>query len=380
MTRKSAAFLFGTMLLLLVLGVIMQVSIGPYTIKPKGVTDPYYDAKNQATFIGLGLLGLWFTAWLDYRRYAQWSKVLYAIALIALLACFLPMIGVYKNGAYRWIRLGFIFQPSEFAKIVGIIAVATWCAHWAELRKSFLHGFLWPMLIVGALIIAIAAEVDLGNAALLAVASISVLYAGGTRLRYLGLMCLGGLSALTFVVLRDPERLGRITAYLDLEKARSGDGWQQYAGLLAYGSGGPTGLGIGNSHQKMGSLPYANSDMISSVIGEELGGWFCLFMIGCYLTMVVAGFLIAIHAPDRFGKLLGFGLVCLIAVQAVIHLGVTTALLPNKGMPLPFVSAGGTNMVSLLCAVGILLNIHRQSARLVANEPVLGRAKLTPAL
>jgi cell division protein FtsW len=130
----------------------------------------------------------------------------------------------------------------------------------------------------------------------------------------------------------------------------------------------------------MWSLPYANSDMISSVIGEELGGWFCIFLVGCYVTLTVAGFFIAIHAPDRFGKLLGFGLVCLIAMQAVIHLGVTTAMLPNKGMPLPFVSAGGTNMICLLCAVGILLNLHRQSARLAAKDPVLGRAKLTPAI
>jgi cell division protein FtsW len=380
MTRKSAAFLFGTMLLLITLGIIMQVSIGPYTLKPKGVTDPYYDAKNQVTFVGVGLLGLWFAAWLDYRRYAQWSKVLYAVALVALLACFLPMIGVRINGSSRWLNLGFRFQPSEFAKIVGVITVAAWCSYWAEQRRSFLHGFLWPMLLAVALIMAIALEVDLGNAALLTVAAISVLYAGGTRLRYLGIICLGGISALTIAVMRDPERLGRILAYMDLEKTRSGDGMQQYLGLLAYGSGGPTGLGIGNSHQKVWSLPYANSDMISSVIGEELGGWFCLFMIGCYVTMVVAGFLIAIHAPDRFGKLLGFGLVCLIAMQALIHLGVTTALLPNKGMPLPFVSAGGTNMISLLFSVGILLNIHRQSARLKSNDPVLGRAKLTPAL
>jgi cell division protein FtsW len=385
MTRKSAAFLFGTMLLLIVLGVIMQVSIGPH-IKHAGVTDPYYDAKNQAIFVGIGLLGLLFTAWFDYRRYAQWAKVLYVLALLSLIACFLPVIGLRINGASRWVKLGLAFQPSEFAKVVGVIVVATWCTKYPELRKTFLYGFLLPMVIVGGLIAAVVVEVDLGNAMLLTCASLSVLYAAGTRLRYLGILVILVVGSLTMAIMFLPalrERMDRITAFLHLDdpKYRAGDGMQQWLGLRAYWSGGPTGLGLGNSHEKlMGSLPYANSDMISSVVGEELGGWFCIFLIGCYVTMTVSGFFIAIHAPDRFGKLLGFGLVCLLALQTVVHFGVTTALLPNKGMPLPFVSAGGTNLITLLCAMGILLNLHRQSARMVNTDAVLGRAKFTPAV
>jgi cell division protein FtsW len=380
MTRKSAACLLTTVLLLIVLGIIMQISIGPYTVKPPGVTDPYYDVKNQATYIILGLLGLTITAFTDYRRYSQWAWVLYGISLATLILCYFPPIGIRINGSSRWLRLGFQFQPSELAKIIGVITIASWCARRPEYRRSFLQGFLFPLLIAGAPVIAIAAEVDLGNASLLTMATLCVLYASGTRLRYLGLSILAALSALGFAILLQPERLNRIRAFFDLKGHSGQDGYQQYLGLIAYGSGGPTGMGLGNSRQKVGSLPYANSDMISSVIGEELGGWFSLAMILCYILMIVSGFLIAIHAPDRFGKLLGFGLVCLLATQTIIHLGVTTALIPNKGMPLPFVSAGGTNLLSLLVLIGILLNIQRQTVRNTTTHPTLGRAKFTPAI
>ena len=221
--------------------------------------------------------------------------------VVLLLLCFAyPVI----NGSHRWIKLGVQFQPSELAKIIGVMVVAAWCAERAEARKTFLQGFLYPMGIVGAMIIAIALEIDLGNAMLLTFASLSVLYAGGTRLRYLGTLVLSAGAALTLAITLLPERMARVMAFMDLEKYRSGDGLQQWLGLMAFGSGGPTGVGLGNSRQKMWSLPYANSDMISSVIGEELGGWFCIFLVGCYVTMVVAGFFIAIHAPDRFGSCL----------------------------------------------------------------------------
>lgn len=379
MARKSASFLLGSMLLLLVLGLIMQVSIGPYVLR--GAENPYGEAYKQGLNIGVGLIALVMALHFDYERYADWCWFLFAIALLSLLACYLPGISAPKNGARRWLDLkGASVQPSEFAKIVGIMVVAAWCAENAEARRTFLKGFFLPVCIVGALILAIAFEVDLGNASLLTVGALAVLFAAGARLRYLGMIVVTAVGGLAFAITFLKERMDRLIAFTDLEKYRGGDGLQQWQGLIAYGTGGPTGLGLGNSHQKMGSLPYANSDMISSIIGEELGGWFTIMMIGCYVTLTVAGFFIAIHAPTRFGKLLGFGLVSLIAMQTVIHLGVTTALLPNKGMPLPFVSAGGSNMICLMLAVGILLNICKQSMHLAHQDPVLGRAKLTPAL
>lgn len=379
MARKSAALLVCCMLLLLALGFIMQISIGPFTIGSKG--DPYAEVKRQMMFAGIGVFLLWVMLKVDYRRLAQWSWVIFGVTALLLGLCLIPGIGMEINGARRWIRFpGGAFQPSEFAKISGILSVAAWCARHPEQRQTFSKGFAIPLVIAGVLVMLIAVEIDLGNAALLSVGALAVIYAAGARLRFLVLSILpiaGGFGA---AILFLPERMGRFLAFMDLEKYRAGDGLQQFGCLIAYASGGITGQGVGNSRQKMGALPYANSDMISAIIGEEFGGLFCLGMIVVYSLLCVAGFFIAIHAPDRFGKLLGFGLVSLLATQTFIHLGVTTALLPNKGMPLPFVSAGGSNLICLMFAVGILLNIHKQGMQMRSQDVLLGRAKFTPAL
>jgi cell division protein FtsW len=156
------------------------------------------------------------------------------------------------------------------------------------------------------------------------------------------------------------QRLARLLAFLDLEKHRLGAGLQQYQALIAFGSGGVDGLGLGNSRQKQAYLPEAHTDFIFSIIGEELGLRCTLMIVFCYILIIVCGVLISMNARDRFGMLLGFGLVVVIALQAAVNIGVNTALLPNKGLPLPFVSYGGSNLAFCLMAVGILINIYRQ--------------------
>ena len=379
MARKSAALLICCMLPLLALGFIMQISIGPFTIGSRG--NPYAEVKRQMMFAGIGTVLLWIMLKLDYRRLAQWSWVLFGVAFVSLGLCLIPGIGIVINGASRWLWFpGGTFQPSEMAKIVGIICAADWCARHPEQRRTFTKGFMIPLIIAGVLVMMIAVEIDLGNAALLAIGALAVVYAAGARLRYLAMSILAIAAAFGGAIYFLPERVGRFMAFLDLEKYRAGDGMQQLLCLSAYASGGITGQGVGNSRQKMGSLPYANSDMISAIIGEEFGGLFCLGMVVGYSILCIAGFCIAIHAPDRFGKLLAFGIVSLLASQTFIHLGVTTALLPNKGMPLPFVSAGGSNLICLMLAVGILLNIHKQGMQLRSQDVLLGRVKITPAL
>lgn len=366
------------MLLLLVLGCIMQISIGPAV--PGGSEDPYGEVKKQGTFVALGLFLLVIAYRVDYRLYAQWSWVIYGLAVVLLALCFVPGVGQRINGAVRWTRFGGVmFQPSEFAKIAGVVILAAWCSRRAEKRRTFYEGFFLPMLIAGTLVVLIAGEVDLGNAALMMVGAVSVLFAAGARILYLGTLILSAGGSLAATIFTMPERMGRVMAFLDLEKYRSGDGMQQWLGLLAFGNGASTGVGIGNSRLKT-SLPYPNSDMISPIIGEELGGWFMILLVGIYVLLAVAGFFIAINAPDRFGKLLAFGMVSLLSAQAVIHFGVTTAMLPNKGIPLPFVSAGGSNMICLILSVGILLNIFKQSSQSVPVGALLRKTKLTPAV
>ena len=378
MARKSAALLICCMLPLLVLGFVMQISIGPYTLGSKG--DPYAEVKRQLIYAGIGSFFLWMMLKVDYRRLAQWAWVLFGGAFVLLGLCLIPGIGMELNGAHRWIRIpGGTLQPSEFAKVVGIICVANYCARHPEQRRTFAKGFMIPLVISAVLVLMIAVEIDLGNAALLAIGALAVVYAAGARLRYLAMSILAIAAAFGGAIYFLPERVGRFMAFLDLEKHRAGDGMQQVLCLIAYATGGISGQGVGNSRQKM-ELPYSNSDMISAIIGEEFGGLFCLGMVMVYSFLCIAGFFIAIHAPDRFGKLLGFGIVSLLASQTFIHLGVTTALLPNKGMPLPFVSAGGSNLICLMLAVGILLNIHKQGMQQHSQVVLLGRAKITPAV
>jgi cell division protein FtsW len=170
----------------------------------------------------------------------------------------------------------------------------------------------------------------------------------------------GGLASLFWVATHMQQRLARLLAFLDLEKHRLGAGLQQYQALIAFGSGGVDGLGLGNSRQKQAYLPEAHTDFIFSIIGEELGLRCTLMIVFCYLLIIVCGVLIAMNARDRFGILLGFGLVVVIALQAAVNIGVNTSLLPNKGLPLPFVSYGGSNLAFCLMSVGILINIYRQ--------------------
>jgi cell division protein FtsW len=180
-----------------------------------------------------------------------------------------------------------------------------------------------------------------------------------------------------------PERMSRILAFTDLEHYRNGDGLQQWLAQRALGTGGEWGVGIGHSIEKRaGGIPYANSDFIFPIIGEELGMWLSLAVIFCYILVCISGIVIAMHAPTRFGRLLAFGIATMISLQAILHIGVCLALLPNKGTALPFVSAGGTNLVMLLGCVGILANIYRQARHLAPEaEPILSsKGKLTPAL
>ena len=189
----------------------------------------------------------------------------------------------------------------------------------------------------------------------------STMFVAGTRLRYLIGMALLGLGGLLFGLTKMPERMGRVLAFLYPEKYPA-DFHQQFQGLIAFGSGGIEGLGLGNGRQKMAYLPYAHTDFILPMIGEELGLRCTLLIVFCYLVVVICGAVIAMQSRDRFGMLLGFGIVVILGLQAAMNIGVTTALLPNKGLPLPFISYGGSNLALCTLSIGILINIYRQGA------------------
>jgi cell division protein FtsW len=223
-----------------------------------------------------------------------------------------------------------------------------------------LHGFVFPLLIVSSLLFLILVEVDLGTTVLIGATAFVVMFVAGSNPILLGLLAFTGLSGVLLVAMHMSERMARLVAFLDPQRFKEDAGLQQMQALIAWGSGGMDGLGLGNGRQKMAYLPYAHTDFIFPMIGEELGLRVSLLVVFLFVVIIVCGIMIALHAKDRFGLLLGCGVVSLLGLQAAVNIGVTTSLLPNKGLPLPFISYGGSNLVACLFGIGLLLNIYRQ--------------------
>jgi cell division protein FtsW len=244
-----------------------------------------------------------------------------------------------------------------------------------------LLGFIVPLAIISVPAALVLGEVDLGTTALIGTTAFVVMFIAGTNPLLLGGLAVAGLGGLLVVATQISERMGRLSAFLHPQNYKDDAGLQQLQALIAWGSGGMDGLGLGNGRQKMLYLPYAHTDFIFPIIGEELGLRFSLLVVFLFVVIIVCGIMIALHARDRFGLLLGCGIVSLLALQAAVNIGVTTSLLPNKGLPLPFISYGGSNLAACMFGIGVLVNIYRQG---ILEPPPTKRAtmnaKMTPRL
>jgi cell division protein FtsW len=286
------------------------------------------------------------------------------------------------NGSRRWVSLGPItFQPSELAKLSAIVFLAAWFARREEIRSNVLFGLVLPLAIISVPAGLVLGEVDLGTTALLGTTAFVVMFVAGANPLWLGMISFAGIGSLLIVATRISERMGRLSAFLHPQNFKEDAGLQQMQALIAWGSGGMEGLGLGNGRQKMLYLPYAHTDFIFPIIGEELGLRVSLLVIFLFVVIIVCGIIIALHAKDRFGLLLGCGIISLLALQAAVNIGVTTSLLPNKGLPLPFISYGGSNLVACMFGVGLLLNIYRQGiVEPPHKKPVAMRIRVTPRI
>ena len=340
---------------LLALGLVMLYSA---TMFHRGGT--FWGSQLLWCFIGLFVCAV--TAKLDYQLLKKVSLPLMILALIMLVAVLIPGVGVEVNGARRWVQLpGTRFQPSEFAKIALIIALAHYCERKGRKMDTFKYGMLVPGLGMGLFLGLIFLEPDWGSTALLAVVCGLMLFLAGTKIRYMAVPVIGLMAAGGYLLSQNTVRLNRIMSWLDPEGTKQGVGYQAWQSLIALGSGGPTGLGLGNGRQKLGFVPEHQTDFIFSVIGEELGLIATMGVVVAFVLFVICGAFIALRSSDFFGFLLASGLTLLIGLQAFINIGVVTSTLPNKGLPLPFISRGGTNLVVMLFCVGVLLSIARFS-------------------
>lgn len=298
----------------------------------------------------------------DYRRLRKIWWVPLCVALLMLALVLSPHVGARINGARRWFRVGgFNFQPSEFAKIALLIALAWYGEHFQRQMPQWKRGLLIPGLLIGLTVGLIFKEPDVGNALVLAAVSGVMLLVAGIRLRYFVPPVLAAAIGVGVFICYNPVRSDRIYSWLHVEETRRSTGRQAYEAMVALGSGGLTGKGLGDGSQKLGFVPLQFSDFIFSIIGEELGLVGTLLVIAAFLAVVFCGIYIAMHAADTFGLLLGAGITFLIGLQAFINIGVVTGALPNKGLPLPFISHGGSNLLLMLTCVGVLLSIARQA-------------------
>tara|TARA_R110002096_G_scaffold215310_9_gene403108 strand:+ start:18821 stop:19984 length:1164 start_codon:yes stop_codon:yes gene_type:complete len=356
-----------SVLILITLGMVMLASTSAFQANVDA-DDLYFEVKRQALWGVAGISVALFFAQIDYRRIQNWIWPVYAVAAVLLIACFIPAIGQEINGERRWINSAFIginfrVQPSEFAKLVLIATLATWFARYSNSIHDVRLGFLFPTVIAGFILALIAAEVDIGTTAVLTGVVFALMFIAGCNRRLLFGGAIAATLGLATLVALVPGRMTRVMAILKPEEHEHGVGLQQNMAKLALGSGGVDGMGLGEGSLKMLYMPFAHTDFIFPMIGEELGLVGTLTVLACFAGFAWSGTVISQRAPDSFGRLLGIGIVLCVSIQAALNIAVTTAVFPNTGLPLPFVSYGGSNLICSLMGVGILLSIHRQSPK-----------------
>ncbi|MEW6155856.1 MAG: putative lipid II flippase FtsW [Verrucomicrobiota bacterium] len=316
----------------------------------------------QLAWCGLGLIACLSAAWFDYRWLKKLAIPMLIVSVILLGLVLIPGIGFETKGARRWFRLGIgSFQPSEAAKLALICALAWYGARYQRHMHTFTKGLVIPGVFILLVLGLIFVEPDRGTTILLAAVSGTMLLLAGVRWLYIIPPVALGSFAISLSLWFDDVRRSRILSWLDPEAHKLDTGYQSWQAMVALGSGGWQGLGLGNGRQKMGFLPEHHTDFIFSIIGEELGLIATLGVILLFVIFIICGLYIAWRAPDTFGMLLGSGITFLIGLQAFINIGVVTSALPNKGLPLPFISYGGSNLLMMLISVGILLSIARHS-------------------
>lgn len=333
----------------------------------------YYYLTHQLLFGFLpGLVVLIVCASLDYRIWKRLAFPLLVVSIALLAAVFLPGFGLEHGGARRWINLGsFSFQPSEIVKLTFLLYVAAWLSGKGEKNvKDFSYGFIPFITLVGIISFLIALQPDVGTMSVIIVAAFCIYFLGGASVSHVALAGMGGVGLMMVLIQATPYRMQRLTTFLNPDFDPLGIGYHINQALLAVGSGGLWGRGFGHSRQKFAYLPEVFGDSIFAVIAEELGFIFAVFFISFILFWILRGLRIAQRASDDFGMLVAAGIMSWIAFQAFVNIGAMLSILPLTGIPLPFVSYGGTAIIMEMAAIGIVLNIARQSgsARMRHNK------------
>lgn len=359
---KISIILFVCVMILCVLGCIMVYSASSYSAQKNYGNSTFFLTKQIAGVI-IGLIGLIFFYLFDvnFLKKLKWPLVI--LSIIMLLLVFVPGIGFANYGAKRWIKiLGFSFQPSELAKFALVLFCACYLSDNNKKVKSF--KTLIPALAVGGILcLLVILEPNMSVTMCMGMTLIVMLIIGGMSKKHFALLACPAVMLVPALIIAEPYRMKRLMAFIDPWANPQGEGFQLIQSLYALGSGGLFGVGLFNSRQKYLFLPFSESDFIFSIIGEELGLVGAIFVIALFLTVVICIIKIALNAPNRFTSLLCAGIGSLIAIQVAINIAVVTGSIPPTGIPLPFISAGSTSLLVFMSAIGVVLNVDRQSKK-----------------
>lgn len=373
--RNAGKALVFIVILLLAIGILLLASAS--STKAVKMGDTFYYVKKQMVWLLLGVIGCVVAAFFDYHwlHKARTNILLIAATILLLLLVFVPGVGHTVNGSYRWIRLGPLggFQPSEFAKITVVVMLATWMTLKGRFAATVKYGLVIPLASLGIMLGFIFLEPDYGTTFLLAAVGAGIMFLGGTRPSHLVVCGVLGLMLFSLAVMHDPVRLTRFLSFL-FRDAYPDASYQLNQSETAFALGGIWGDGYMQSVQKLDFLPEAHTDFIFAILGEEFGIIASMLVVVLFVLLMIFGLGIARRAPDRFGFLLATGMTMLLSLEAFINIGVVTGCLPTKGLALPFMSAGGSSMISSMVAVGVLLNVARHSENLDEHvQPIKNR-------
>jgi len=355
--------LIALLFIVIVFGLVM-LSSATSVLGYDKFTDSYWYLKHQMLLGFLpGLLLFFVLSKINYQRLKKFYVLFFAASIILLMLVFIPGVGAdFGTGSRSWIYfLGISFQPAEIIKLTFLIFIATWLDKRQERLASFAYGFVPFMLYVGIMAALIIAQPDIGTLSIFLLIVFLVYFVAGAKWKHLGLIIIGAFTGLGILIKIAPYRMARLTAFLDPSADPQGVGYHINQALLAIGSGGWFGLGLGQSRQKFQYLPEVAGDSIFAIMAEELGFVLMLILIVLFLWMFIRMIKIAERAPDTFGYLLTIGIAVWLTGQFFVNVGAMLGILPLTGLPLPLISYGGTSMIAIMAAMGIVVNISKQT-------------------
>ena len=357
--RENRISLTVVTMALMCIGIVMIYSASCVNAM-ENYKDSLYYLKRHLLFLAMGLAACAGVMMFDFRQMQPYARRILLVSIVLLALVLIPHIGKESYGARRWFKLGaFHFQPSELAKLAMIVYTADFLARKQEIIKHFWRGFVPPVVLMGIVCILTVKQPDLGTTVETAVVVLVMIFIAGARLWHMALIGLAGGMAVVYLIIKEPYRMARIIAFLDPWQDSRGIGFQLTQSQMALGSGGVFGVGLGHSQQKLFYLPAAHTDFILSIIGEELGLLGTVAVILLFVAFIWVGTRIIRQTHNAFGYFLAIGIVMMLGLQAMVNVGVSIGAFPTKGLPLPFISYGGSALIFHLIAIGLLLNVSK---------------------